>query len=87
METLFHLQFHQTKPETTIADMAWMSQKPGESVMKFIGRFRKAKYECRTMLIEGEYARLVQTNLMFQLKKRFTRQIFPDLMSLVLQVS
>lgn len=41
LEHKFHKQFYRAEPEVTVADLARLTQLQGESVDKYIARFRK----------------------------------------------
>lgn len=69
MEQIFHDVFSRVVPEVTITNLARLTQRPGESVQKYITRFRKTKSRFNSVLAEREYARFIQQGLNFELRK------------------
>ncbi|PKI36989.1 hypothetical protein CRG98_042611 [Punica granatum] len=71
--------FPWTEPDITVAYLARVTQLQGESVEKYIARFRKLRTRCQTSLTEKECVSLA---LNFNMREKFERQEFTDLFHL-----
>jgi len=81
-ESKFHEQFYRTEPDITVADLARVTQLQGESVEKYIARFRKLRTRCQTSLTEKECVSLALRGLNFNMREKFEGQEFTDLFHL-----
>ncbi|KAK9291684.1 hypothetical protein L1049_019633 [Liquidambar formosana] len=79
LESLFHLYYHRSKLEVTMADLSRFRQIFGETVEQYLARFKKARIRCRVTLPEHEFVRLAQNGLEFELHKKFEGMSFVDL--------
>lgn len=67
MENRFYEQFYKTELEVIIGDVAKIIQKLGESVERYVTRFRTVQTKCTMVMTERDYIRLVQDGLMWLL--------------------
>lgn len=66
-----------------MADLARLSQLQGESVKKYIARFRKLRTRCQTSLTEKECVSLALRGLNLNMGEKFEGKEFTDLFNLV----
>jgi len=76
LEHKFHEQFYRAEPEVTVADLARLTQLQGESVEKYIARFRKLRKKCQTNLTERECVRIARKGLNFNLREKGRARLF-----------
>ncbi|XP_059629769.1 uncharacterized protein LOC132272685 [Cornus florida] len=86
-EDLFHTQFYRAKLEVSMADLSRLHQLPGESVMTFLSRFRRAKFKCNLSLPPKEYVKMAVNGLEFELHNKFESVQFHDLFDLAGRVA
>ncbi|XP_059668934.1 uncharacterized protein LOC132314028 [Cornus florida] len=72
-EDLFHTQFYRAELEVSMADLSRLHQLPGESVMSFLSRFRRAKFKCNLSLPPEEYVKMAMNGLEFELRKKVAK--------------
>ncbi|XP_059663574.1 uncharacterized protein LOC132309274 [Cornus florida] len=65
------LKFYRAELEVSMADLSKLHQLPGESVMSFLSRFRRAKFKCNLSLPPEEYVKMAVNGLEFELRKKF----------------
>lgn len=87
METQFHAQFYRTEPQFSNANLSKLHQLLGESVEKYMSRFKQARHKCLSSLNEAEFVKLAQNGLSYELRQKFHGQEFFDLFQLTHQVS
>ncbi|XP_059670679.1 uncharacterized protein LOC132316183 [Cornus florida] len=86
-EDLFHTQFYRAELEVSVADLSRLHQLPGESVMSFLSKFRRAKFKCNLSLPPEEYVKMALNGLEFELRKKFKGVQFHDLFDLAGKVA
>ena len=65
-----------------MADLARLKQKPDESTVQFIMRFKRIRTRCLTTLPKAKYAKIAIDSLNFELRKKFEGITFIDLSKL-----
>ncbi|XP_059658949.1 uncharacterized protein LOC132305302 [Cornus florida] len=81
------LKFYRAELEVSMADLSRLHQLPGESVMSFLSRFRRAKFKCNLSLPLEEYMKMAVNGLEFELRKKFEGVQFHDLFDLAGKVA
>lgn len=61
LEEIFHSEFFRASPTVTIADLAKMVQRQGETVEQFALRFRRMRTQCQAPLAEKDCVALALT--------------------------
>jgi hypothetical protein len=84
LEKQFHIQYHSEAAEAGIADLAQVQQKRGETITKYIQRFREVKNRCdSTRISEKEAVELASLGLVKPIKNLIFQLEFISLAHLV----
>jgi hypothetical protein len=84
LEEQFHIQYHLEVVEAGIANLAQVRQKHGETVAKYIQRFREVKNRCySTRIMEKEAVELASLGLAKPIKDMGFQLEFNSLAHLV----
>ncbi|XP_059627695.1 uncharacterized protein LOC132270537 [Cornus florida] len=73
--------------EVSMVGISRLHQLPGESVMSFLSKFRRAKFKCNLCLLLEEYVKMAVNGLEFKLRKKFEGVQFHDLFDLAGKVA
>ncbi|KAK1607401.1 hypothetical protein QYE76_031074 [Lolium multiflorum] len=88
LEEQFHTQYHSEASESSIADLAQLRQKRGETVTEYIQRFRNLRNRCYSVRItEKEAVELAVAGLATQLKDMASQADYPSLAHMVQKLS
>ncbi|KAK1694671.1 hypothetical protein QYE76_011368 [Lolium multiflorum] len=88
LEEQFHMQYHSEASESSIADLAQLRQKRGETVTEYIQRFRNLRNRCYSVRItEKEAVELAVAGLATQLKDMASQADYPSLAHMVQKLS
>ncbi|KAK1630978.1 hypothetical protein QYE76_005293 [Lolium multiflorum] len=88
LEEQFHEQYHSEASESSIADLAQLRQKRGETVTEYIQRFRNLRNRCYSVRItEKEAVELAVAGLATQLKDMASQADYPSLAHVVQKLS
>ncbi|KAK1611721.1 hypothetical protein QYE76_035394 [Lolium multiflorum] len=88
LEEQFHEQYHSEASESSIADLAQLRQKRGETVTEYIQRFRNLRNRCYSVRItEKEAVELAVAGLATQLKDTASQADYPSLAHMVQKLS
>jgi hypothetical protein len=84
LEEQFHIQYHSEAAEAGIAGLAQVRQKHGETMAKYIQRFREVKNRCySTRILEKEVVELASLELLKPIKDLALQLEFNSLAHLV----
>ncbi|KAK1652076.1 hypothetical protein QYE76_069881 [Lolium multiflorum] len=88
LEEQFHMQYHSEASDSSIADLAQLRQKRGETVTEYIQRFRNLRNRCYSVRItEKEAVELAVAGLATQLKDMASQADYPSLAHMVQKLS
>ncbi|KAK1666867.1 hypothetical protein QYE76_055026 [Lolium multiflorum] len=88
LEEQFHTQYHSEASESSIADLAQLRQKRGETVTEYIQRFRNLRNRCYSVRItEKEAVELAVAGLATQLKDMASQADYPSMAHMVQKLS
>ncbi|KAK1611624.1 hypothetical protein QYE76_035297 [Lolium multiflorum] len=88
LEEQFHTQYHSEASESSIADLAQLRQKRGETVTEYIQRFRNLRNRCYLVRItEKEAVELAVAGLATQLKDMASQADYPSMAHMVQKLS
>ena len=77
------MEFYRARPDISLADLARLSQLPGETVEQYVMRFYKLKTQCISIISEAEYVPMVVRGLNYSMREHFEGHHFRDLFELI----